>query len=441
MAEAKLKARAEMETAPFMGGLDKMTKGVKTFSSTGLQGVAREIGKAFAVERIAAWGHEQLKAAAALVNLAESVGLTTDALQGLYSAGRNTSTNIKTIDLATSNLANSQDKVVNGDKAMIAAFQRLGISAEEVASMGLQELFDGIAKGSQTSATAINDMTEIFGSGMGVKMMPLMKEIADDGFQGMIDKAKDLGEVVSAVDLMEMSKAADDIQHAFKQAGTWLVDKLMYAFNFVKNIAAILGAMSGGASLTDAIEMAARGEIGAGADQNAIAKKIEDEEAQRELARTQKVEQQKANIKKEAEEKYQKELAKMLEDAAEEAAKNTEKIDAQAAKRKLDAHKAAQHELAKAQKEKWRKDDRDEAIAKLLAEKRTDISVGGVQSADQYSRFGLFSGGQVNNASRMILERQLKVAEEVRNLSAKILDIQKDFAKDAKRTAEAITGG
>jgi hypothetical protein len=298
----------------------------------------------------------------------------------------------------------------------------------------MQDLFEEIAKGSRNSATAINDMTEIFGRGMGVKLMPLMKEMADTGFQGMIDKAKELGEVVSAIDLQEMAKAADEIEHAFKQAGTWLVDKLMYAVNLVKNIAAIIGAMTGGASLSEAVAMTADGKIGAGADRRSIEEKIKADEAAKELARVQNLEQQKANIKAAAEEKYQKELAKMLEDADKQTAANSEKWNARIAKKKLDA-------LKDAQKAKWREEDRDEAIAKLKAEKRADISVGSPQAADSMARIGLFSGGQINNAPRMIMERQLKVAEDMKTIQNKILDIQRDYAKDVRRTAEAVTGG
>jgi hypothetical protein len=428
MAEAKLKARAEMDTTKFDSGLDKMQRGVKTFSSTGLKGVAEEIGKAFAVERIASWGMAQLQAADALVTLSENIGLSTDALQALYSIGRNSNLGVEEIDKAMGKLALAQDKVINQDKNMIEAFERLGISAEQVASSSMQELFESILAGAATSATAINDMTDIFGKGMGVKLQPLIGET----FQSMIDKAKELGEVVSAIDLKDMANAADDIEHAFKQAGTWLVDKLMYAVNLVKNIAAIFGAVSGGSSFGDAIDAAARGEIGAG--RAAIEKKFADEKAANALAQEQKLAQQKANIKKAADEKYEKELTKMLEDAEKDRASNEKKINAEAAKKKLDA-------LKDAQKAKWREEDRDEAIAKLKAEKRADISVGSPQSADSMARIGLFSGGQINNAPRMIMERQLKVAEDMKTIQNKILDIQRDYAKDVKRTAEAVTGG
>lgn len=428
MAEAKLKARAEMDTSKFDGGLERMQEGVKTFASSGLKGITEEIGKAFAVERIASWGMAQLEAADALVTLSENIGLSTDALQALYSVGRSSNLGVEEIDKAMGKLALAQDKVVNGDKAMIETFDRLGITAEQVASSSMQDLFESILTGAASSATAINDMTEIFGKGMGVKLQPLIGET----FQQMIDKAKELGEVVSAVDLKDMANAADDIEHAFKQAGTWLVDKLMYAVNLVKNIAAVFGAVAGGSSFGDAISMAARGEIGAG--RAAIEKKIAEEKAAKELAQTQKLEQQKANIKKAADEKYQKELTKMMEDAEKDRISNEKKNIAETLKCKLDAAKAAQ-------KEKWRAEDRDEAIAKAKAENKPDISVGTPQAADQYSRIGLFSGGQINNAPRMIMERQLKVSEEIKKTQDKILEIQRDFAKDTKRTADAIIGG
>jgi hypothetical protein len=41
----------------------------------------------------------------------------------------------------------------------------------------------------------------------------------------------------------------------------------------------------------------------------------------------------------------------------------------------------------------------------------------------------------------MIMERQLKVAEDMKTIQNKMLDIQRDYAKDVKRTAEAVTGG
>jgi len=178
--------------------------------------------------------------------------------------------------------------------------------------------------------------------------------------------------------------------------------------------------------------MAARGEIGGG--RAAIEKKIAEEKAANELVQEQKLAQQKTNIKKAADEKYEKELTKMMEDAEKDRASNEKKISAETAKRKLDA-------LKDAQKQRWREEDRDEAIAKIKAEKQSDISVGAPQAADSMARIGLFSGGQINNAPRMIMERHLKVSEQIMKTQDRILEIQRDYAKDTKRAAEALTGG
>lgn len=428
MAEAKLKARAEMDTTRFDGGLDKMTKGVKTFSSDYLKGLGSAIAGAFAVSKIYEWGRAQLAAADTLVTLSETLGLTTDVMQAFYSVGKNVNISISEIDIALSRLSVSQDKVVDGNKEMIDAFSRLGISAEEVSSKNTEQLLEAIASGAKNSATALNDMAEIFGRGMGVKMMPLMKQIAKEGIQGLINKSKELGESIDAINLQRMANAADEIEHSFKKVGIAITNALMKLWDFSESYGAYSELRSKGFSMSDSLRL-----VSAGIVNFAEKKKMEEQSSAISIAQAQKIAQQKTNIAKSVDEKYQKELTKMLEDSEKERAANEKRINKETEDRKLKRLQSAQLKM-------WREEDMREAVFKVMEEKTPSISVGAPEAADQYARMGLYSGGQINNAPRMVMERHLKVAEEMNRRDARRLEIEQEFLKTERRIEEKLGG-
>lgn len=412
---AKINTVITNDNSQFKKSINDCNKQVEGFSKGSLSKIGNMIGGAFALGAVAEWGKQQLENADALVTLSDSIGMTTDSLQALYSTGRHSNIGTEDIDKGLSKLANAQDEVINGNQATIETFKKLGVSAEEVASSDLETLFQKVANGAQQSATAINDVNDIFGKGMGIKMKPLLQEVADEGFGGITEKAKEAGEVIDAIDLKQMANMSDELEHGFKRASDFLIKGVMKVLGLVKDISAMIGAWAGGAGFVESLQMLAKGEIGTGADRKKAEEDVKKEQAQKELERIQKTEQQKNNIRLKEEEKYQKELTDMLKKGDEERLKNQEKAIDKLAKKKEALAKIEEKNSETNQElnDKYSELDKGLATDKKNVKESFQFNV-----ANSMQSQGAGLGNSIS-ASYSVQEQQLKVQEKIAELTRK----------------------
>ena len=412
---AKINTVISADSSQFTKSINDAQKQVEAFSKHGLSEIGKEIAGAFAVEKVMEWGKAQLENAEAMVKLSESIGVSTDSLQALYSVGRTQHLDTESIDKGLSKLSVAQDKVVNGNKEMTEAFSRFGISAQNVAGMDIQELFEAIAKGAENDATAIGDVTEIFGRGMGVKMMPMLKQIADEGFQGITDKAKEAGEVIDSVNLKQMASMAEELEHGFKRATTVMVNGLMTVVNILKDMYTLYMLLNSGVGFGDAMKMLSEGTVGSKKEAQDIKNQEAIDKAHEQTAKAQKIKQEADNEKLKLEEKYQKDLAKML--------KSFDKLQ------EGEEKKALARQIAKIKKEReeearkfeirkgaWlKKNDLEDDFDKESSNIREGLKPV-VANNLQSQGAGL---GQGISANYAIQEQQLKIQEKIAELNRK----------------------
>ena len=281
--------------------------------------------------------------------------------------------------------------------------------------MDIQELFEAIAKGAENDATAIGDVTEIFGRGMGVKMMPMLKQIADEGFQGITDKAKEAGEVIDSVNLKQMASMAEELEHGFKRATTVMVNGLMTVVNILKDMYTLYMLLNSGVGFGDAMKMLSEGTVGSKKEAQDIKNQEAIDKAHEQTAKAQKIKQEADNEKLKLEEKYQKDLAKML--------KSFDKLQ------EGEEKKALARQIAKIKKEReeearkfeirkgaWlKKNDLEDDFDKESSNIREGLKPV-VANNLQSQGAGL---GQGISANYAIQEQQLKIQEKIAELNRK----------------------
>lgn len=383
MAEARLRARADMNTSGFDAGLAKMRQGVTSFSTGQLRSLAGMVTGAFAVGSIINFGREAIKRADDLGNLSNAAGMSVESLQAMqwamkeFGAATDESSTAKLMKLV-----NAQGQVINGNKSLSDAFRRLGISEKEVAELNTDQLLYRVAVGAKSSGTAVADLNTIFGKGAAFEMKDALDKLANDGMGNLIQQAKNAGQVLDQELISKMGQLNDDLDRTSRQAGNFLTEVAAKASNGLKNVAALYGAI-GGVGIMEAVRQYSNGEIGVAREQN-DAMGAKSKEAQRREAEKQ------------------------------------ARIDA------LQARKDAEKALTQSK------------IDKIMGAPMGAITVGAPVAADQYSRMGGFSGGQVNNSGRMVAERQLKVAEEMAKRLEKVQAIMENVETNTADTASNL---
>jgi hypothetical protein len=166
--------------------------------------------------------------ASSLGEVAQQLGVTTDALQEYRYAGSQAGLATEEVDMALGQLTRRIGEGVNGTKAQVEAFEKLGISLKDakgnVISTGdaIPLIADGLQKiKSPAEQSAL--LLDLFGKS-GAKLLPLLSE-GSKGVNQLRDAAQKLGLVLSSEQIAKADETADKLDAvrqvlAAKIAGT-----------------------------------------------------------------------------------------------------------------------------------------------------------------------------------------------------------------------------
>ena len=178
---------------------DAMAKGLKATASVIAGAMATVTAGAVAVtktfvdtaKQTAAYGDEVDKTS-------QKLGLSAKAYQEWDYVMKIAGTEMSSMTTGLKTLTNKLDDAKNGSASAQAMFSALGISMEDISSMSREDLFKATIQGFQGMADSTERAAlanDLFGKS-GQNLAPLFNMTADET-QGLIDKANDLGMVMS----------------------------------------------------------------------------------------------------------------------------------------------------------------------------------------------------------------------------------------------------
>jgi hypothetical protein len=343
MAEAKLRARADMDTKGFDTGLAKMRQGVTTFTTVHLKKMAGAIGGVFAASQLIAFGKSAIGAGDDISDLSAKLKVLPDTLQALQVTADKTGGSVEGMNSALSKLQSMMNAAAFGNPKAAKALTELGLSADFIAEHqnDMGAVFEEVSK---IMASSEGDMAKQAAAKVMLgdayqELNATFKTVAKDGLQAVKEALIENNEIMGNKTVAALDLANEKMKTYGRTASTWGRKKLASPFT----------------------DMA----------QEMTLSKLSPEQIEKNRAAIQ----------------------------AALSGKDQSKID------------------------------------KIMNAPMKDITVRPPESADQYARIGLFSGGQINNAPRMIMERQLKVAEEIESRLEKVQDLLDKVEKNTGDTA------
>lgn len=155
-----------------------------------------------------------LEYASSLGEVAQQLGVTTDALQEYRFAASQAGLSTEEIDMALSQLTRRIGEGVNGTKAQADAFKRLGISLKDangdvIATGDAIPLIAEALKTIESPAEKSAILLDLFGRS-GQKLLPLLADGAK-GVNNLRDAARDLGIVLSEKQIQDADDTADKL--------------------------------------------------------------------------------------------------------------------------------------------------------------------------------------------------------------------------------------
>jgi hypothetical protein len=181
--------------------------------------IGGRLGTAFAVASVAKFAKGQIDLANQLAKDARKVNTSTTAYQTWLDTVENTGGNMSNALGALGDLQMRQSEAINGNASAAKAFEELGISIDQVANSSMEELLDAVAKGMVATGN-LAAAGRVLGQDNLRGVNIALKEVANGGFQELIDQAEKAGKVFSDDFTREASEFSDywrDFGNKFKK--------------------------------------------------------------------------------------------------------------------------------------------------------------------------------------------------------------------------------
>lgn len=258
-----LVAQLGLDATGFQLGLKKSEGSVKAFSKSVNAEIKGGLAAAFGAAAIGAASKSVIDYAGQVNDLAARLGVSAEMAQAMSYAIKQSGGSMEDLEKSLLKVAVNQQAALNGNPALLDAFQRLGVSAEDLKSKRFDQVFLTLSKaqeGASESGRQIADVLEVMGK-TGVKLLPAMRE----GLASATDEAKQLGvvmsnDIISALDDMgdRMETAKAQFVSGFGPALVSIADKALMvadAFRIAgKSIGNFFGTLAGGGSLSQALD-------------------------------------------------------------------------------------------------------------------------------------------------------------------------------------------
>lgn len=231
MAGSEIKMKMSLDSTGVKAGLAKASTSIKSFAEGAnerLGNLAKLVGVSLAAAFVG-FGKKALDLGTTLSDIAASTGFATEEFQvfrgALIDAGGKAESMEKGIN-------SMQKAIVQGGEGMTTytrAFERLGLSVDDLRAMKPEDQFQTIAMAvaeADDRQGAYTSSMEIFGTKVAPRMMEVFDRLAKDGYGKMASDVEDAYGIMDATTQASLDKAADSIER-FKNKATIQVGELI----------------------------------------------------------------------------------------------------------------------------------------------------------------------------------------------------------------------
>lgn len=190
---------AAQDTSQSFGTLDKQVSSLGSILPELAAGVTSVLAAGAAIEQIfselSSAGKQAIEYASGIGLMSEKTGIAVGTLSALSLAARETGVDSDTLTSGFVKLSRAAEVAAEGGAKQKEAFADLGITLADLKSKSPEQIFELVAQRVAelgTQGQKANDIITLFGRS-GMELVPVLKVVAENGLQGLIDKAKQLG--------------------------------------------------------------------------------------------------------------------------------------------------------------------------------------------------------------------------------------------------------
>jgi len=190
---------------------DKMAKTFKRDVASAFAGV-------FVVDKVVDLGLKAIQTAGQLNDLSQQLGVSAKFLQEMKFAAEMGGASLSDVESGLQKIQIARQKALGGNDELVAAFESLGVSSEQLKSSRIEDIFMQIGRSFEGGANPeelIASLTQIAGKGAGALIPAMASGLADAA-----EQARNLGLVLSDDVVRSLSDANDRVEIMMKRLET-----------------------------------------------------------------------------------------------------------------------------------------------------------------------------------------------------------------------------
>lgn len=179
-----------------------------------------------------ALGKGALELAGRLKDTSDNLNINVESLQALESLHKRNGVASEQFGAALAKMKNNVFEAAEGNQANAKALGALGLSAERMLGLPLDQQYAAIAAAATSARNpteAFNAVSVLFGERVGPRLMGSLRELAEEGLPKVTAQAKEAGHVMSTETVAALDRAGDAIED-FKKQATIAVGNILVNF-------------------------------------------------------------------------------------------------------------------------------------------------------------------------------------------------------------------
>jgi ABC-type Fe3+-hydroxamate transport system substrate-binding protein len=195
---ARLKAVLGLDAKAYKAGMGDASRSTQKFQSD-LKRVGSMIGVSFSAAAVIGLTKSLVSFASSIRHSADNLEITTASLQGLNALALKYGVTTEQVSKSLAKLLVVQGEVAAGSKTYNQSLENLGINLEEFINLAPDAALESLAKAyknADNQQQAFADVAKILGERIGPRLTAMLKELADDGLESVIQKSRTAGQAI-----------------------------------------------------------------------------------------------------------------------------------------------------------------------------------------------------------------------------------------------------
>jgi len=251
---AEARARLSLDGKPFTDTIKSVGQSAESEMTSRMDAVGKAIAQAFTVTALANYAKQIMSTADEVDNLSKRLDTSAETVQSLGIVATEAGLSLSDIENAILKTSKAAIEAKTGNDNLSEAFDKLGISARDLATMNNEQIFEKVTKAMADNAGDADVLAaayDVIGAKAGPKLQSVLVDIGEKGFAALNKEMRESGQIMSGETIATWDALGDQIEESKRQLQAWVGEYGGKFIDSLKTGAEWLGVVTAGGNWDD----------------------------------------------------------------------------------------------------------------------------------------------------------------------------------------------